>query len=125
MMTSMMTAMMTEPAMMVAESNRAAMRVAALLLGLMLAGCSGASLVSAPPDAGSTPARPSAGGGGGARGGASTAAARGEPVEVPPDPVVQARAQCWMKVEGQKALRGLDQRIGFVDKCVAETIKTP
>lgn len=35
----------------------------------------------------------------------------------------QARAQCWMKVEGQKALKGIDQRIAYVEKCVADDTK--
>ena len=35
----------------------------------------------------------------------------------------QARAQCWMKVESQKNLRGIDQRIAYVDKCVNEQVK--
>ena len=111
---------------MLAELNRASTRVAALLLCLGLAACSGGSMFGTPPtaDSGASPAR-TGGVGTGARGGASTASARGEPVEVPPDPVTQARATCWMKVESQKQLRGIDQRIGYVDKCVAEQIKTP
>lgn len=37
------------------------------------------------------------------------------------DPVLQARADCWMAVEKQKAIRNnLDARIAFVDKCLAE-----
>ena len=118
---------MTEPTMMVAEPNRASMRLAALLLCLALGACNVTSLTSAPPvtDTGSAPIAQTGGGSGGARGGASTAAARGEPVEVPPDPVMEARASCWMKVESQKALRGIDQRVAFVDKCVAEAAKTP
>jgi hypothetical protein len=36
---------------------------------------------------------------------------------------MQARADCWMKVETQKALRGIDQRVAYVDRCVAEQIK--
>jgi hypothetical protein len=83
----------------------------------------------APAPAASAAAGPpvgrSPGSGGGARGGAVTAAARGggEPVEPGADPLTQARADCWMKVEGQKALRAIDQRVTFVDKCVAEQMK--
>ena len=105
------------------------MRVAILVLCLGLAACAGGSTTSeAPPFApsatpaaapGSSPAR-SASPSGGARGGAATAAARAEPVEAPADPVMQARADCWMKVESPKALRGIDQRVAYVDKCVAE-----
>ena len=112
------------------------MRVATLLLCFVLAGClatsdkpapetaapAPAATVAAPPSPPS-PARSSAGSGGGPRGGATTAAARGEPVEVPPDPVIQARTDCWMAVEHQKSLRGLDQRIAYVDKCVADKSK--
>ena len=74
---------------------------------------------------GSPPPR-SSGVGGGARGGATTASARGdgEPGEVRPDPLTQARADCWMKVESQKGLRSIDQRSAFVDKCVAEQLKS-
>lgn len=35
----------------------------------------------------------------------------------------QARAQCWMKVESQKNLRGIDQRIAYVEKCVNDQVK--
>ena len=57
------------------------------------------------------------------RGGATTASARSEPVEVRPDALTQARADCWMKVETQRGLRSIDQRTAFVDKCVAEQLK--
>ena len=109
------------------------MRVATLPLCFLLAGClatgdqptpqtvapAPAATVVAPPP----PARTPAGSGGGPRGGATTAAARGEPEEVPPDPVIQARTDCWMAVEHQKGLKGLDQRIAYVDKCVADKTK--
>ena len=122
------------------------MRVVSLLLCLLLcpflAGCL-ATGDQPPPTAGAAPAAATAatpapapspasrgaagggpvGGGGGPRGGASTAAARGEPEEVPPDPVIQARTDCWMAVEHQKGLKGLDQRIAYVDKCVADKTK--
>ena len=82
-----------------------------------------AATAAAPPS--SPPAaRSAAGSGGGPRGGATTAAARGEPEEVSADSVIQARTDCWMAVEHQKSLRGLDQRIAFVDKCVADKTKT-
>ena len=35
----------------------------------------------------------------------------------------QVRADCWMKVERIKTARTIDQRIAFVDKCVAEQSK--
>lgn len=113
-----------------------AMRVATLLLCLLLAGCladgnqpapgatspASASMAAPPPP--SPAARSAAGSAGGPRGGGATAAARGEPEEVPPDPVIQARTDCWMAVEHQKNLRGLDQRIAYVDKCVADQKKS-
>ena len=113
------------------------MRVVSLLLCLVLAGClatgdqpapnaaapAPAAIAAAPPPPPS-PARNAAGSAGGPRGGASTAAARGEPEEVPPDPVIQARTDCWMAVEHQKGLRSLDQRIAYVDKCVADQMKS-
>jgi hypothetical protein len=126
--------------------NGSFLRVAALLPCLALPACMvtgepdaagppaaapAASAVASPPapapvsSAASPPtARWGSGGGGGARGGATTAAARGEPVEVGPDILTQARAACWMKVEGQKGLRDIDRRSAFVDKCVAEQLKS-
>src|SRR5215213_8826841 len=109
------------------------MRIVSLLWCLVLAGClatgdqstpnaaapAPASIAAAAPSPPS-PARSSSGSAGGPRGGATTAAARGEPEEVPPDPVIQARTDCWMAVEHQKGLKGLDQRIAYVDKCVAD-----
>ena len=120
------------------------MRVATLLLCPFLAGClatgdqpapqaaapAPAATTAAPPPASTAAAPPSpatrasAGSGAGPRGGATTAAARGEPEEVPPDPVIQARTDCWMAVEHQKSARSLDQRIAFVDKCVADQMKS-
>jgi len=35
----------------------------------------------------------------------------------------KARAQCWMKVEHEKNLRGIDQRIAYVDKCVTAQLR--
>jgi len=115
------------------------MRVMALLLCFLLAGClatgdqpapqaaapAPAATAAAPPSPPPpSPARSSAGSAGGPRGGATTAAARGEPEEPPPDPVIQARTDCWMAVEHAKGVRDLDQRIAFVDKCVAEKTKS-
>jgi hypothetical protein len=118
------------------------MRSVALLLCLGLAACAGGNFPGggfpgngAPgvAPAAETPAPAAArssargGGAGGARGGATTAAARAaEDPDAPnptDDPVTQARADCWMKVETQRALRGIDQRIAYVDKCVASELK--
>jgi len=38
----------------------------------------------------------------------------------------QARAECWMKYEGDKAApRDLDQRVKLVEKCVDERLHAP
>jgi len=116
------------------------MRVVSLLLCFLLAGCLAtgdqpppaasappAAPAAAPPPTAAAPpspkARGAAGSSTGPRGGASTAAATGEPEEPSPDPVIQARTDCWMAVEHQKGLRDLDHRIAFVDKCVADKTK--
>lgn len=117
------------------------MRLASLLPCLALASCiltgeetppeaaiAAAAVPAAPaaPAVISRPAARSSSVGGGARGGATTASAQGgsEPIEVPPDPLTQARVDCWMKVESQKGLRAIDQRSAFVDKCVAAQLKS-
>jgi hypothetical protein len=118
--------------------NGTPMRVASLLPCLTLAACmltgeetapEAVSAAAAAPAASvvtSPPTARSSGVGGGARGGTTTASARGggEPGEVRPDPLTQARVDCWMKVESQKGLRAIDQRSAFVDKCVAEQLKS-
>jgi hypothetical protein len=106
------------------------MRIAALLLCLPLAACQTSGDEPA-PEAAIAPAAPAvaspppvrSSGTGGPRGGATTAAARAEPVVAGPDALIQARANCWMMVEHQKEVRGIDQRITFVDKCVAGQMK--
>ena len=35
----------------------------------------------------------------------------------------KARAQCWMKVEQEKNLRGIDQRVAYVEKCVTAQVR--
>ena len=117
------------------------MRIVSLLLCFLLAGClatgdqpapqaaapAPAATATAPPPAtaaASPTARRAAGSSAGPRGGASTAAASSEPEEPPPDPVIQARTDCWMAVEHQKGVRSLDQRIAYVDKCVADQMKS-
>jgi hypothetical protein len=62
------------------------------------------------PRASPVPARPQA-----------TAAAPEEEVES--DPLLQARTDCWMKVEHQKFARDVDKRAAFVDKCVKDKMK--
>jgi ABC-type glycerol-3-phosphate transport system substrate-binding protein len=39
------------------------------------------------------------------------------------DRTIKARAQCWAKVEHEKNLRGIDQRVGYVDRCVASQLQ--
>jgi hypothetical protein len=110
--------------------------LAAFLSVLLLAGCAGGKLAggdqpvavaAAPVAAPAAPNPPPPSSSGGARGGSTTA--RRAPVEDPDaptptgDPVIQARADCWMAVEHRHELRGIDQRITFVDKCVAEKTK--
>jgi hypothetical protein len=112
------------------------MRIAALLPCLLLTAClsdggppppteAAAPAVPATPSAmaGAPSGRRATGGGSAAGGGASTASARGEPVELGSDPLTQARADCWMKVEHEKAMRDIDRRSAFVDKCVTDTMK--
>jgi hypothetical protein len=109
------------------------MRSVVLLLCVQLAACAAGGFPGGgfptPTPAPETPAPAAAGSppSGGARGGATTAAARAaaDPDAPNPtdDPVIQARADCWMKVETQRGLKGIDQRIGFVDKCVANELR--
>jgi hypothetical protein len=92
--------------------------VAILPMMLLLAACAGNALPGAQPssNAGFTPS--------------VTAAPRGQnatsldpPEGSAAERVQQARAGCWMKVESEKNLRGIDQRIAYVDKCVSEQVK--
>jgi hypothetical protein len=49
---------------------------------------------------------------------------RDDPPEVAErDPLTQARADCWMKVESQKTKLNIDQRAAFVDRCVSNATK--
>jgi hypothetical protein len=49
-------------------------------------------------------------------------------VEQPPGSAAerqqQARADCWMKVEHERGLRDIDKRVAYVDRCVADELKT-
>ena len=100
------------------------MRATTLLLCLLLAACAGGTLPGEQPVG---PGRSSAS----AFTPSVTAAQPGVAAhadEPPPGSSAelqqQARADCWMKVEQQKGLRGdIDKRILFVDKCVAEELK--
>ena len=95
------------------------MRVATLLVCLLLTACAGAklpgddsvssissylpSVTAAPTGQGATSLDPPEG---------STA-----------ERAQKARAQCWMKVEHEKNLRGIDQRIAYVEKCVTAQVR--
>jgi hypothetical protein len=104
-----------------------------LLLCPLLAACAaggfpgGSFPIAGPAPEPPAPAAASAPSTGHARGGAVTAAAQAaaDPDAPSPtdDPVIQARADCWMKVETQRALKGIDQRIAYVDKCVANELR--
>jgi hypothetical protein len=103
-----------------------------LLLCPLLAACAaggfpGGSFPIAGPAPEPAPAPTSTPPTGHTRGGAATAAAQAaaDPDAPSPtdDPVIQARADCWMKVETQRALKGIDQRIAYVDKCVANELR--
>jgi hypothetical protein len=103
--------------------------MAMISIGLALAGCSGVTLPgqqpaptamrsAAPSQPTHTPSTTAAPGG-------QMATSLDPPAGSDAERLQQARSTCWMKVEQQKNLRGIDQRIAFVDKCVAEQSKTP
>jgi hypothetical protein len=83
----------------------------ALPICLLLAACAGGKLPGEQPAPGSayTPS--------------VTAAPRGQTAGSDGERVQQARAACWMKVESEKNLRGIDQRISYVEKCVNDQVK--
>ena len=35
----------------------------------------------------------------------------------------EAKTQCWMKYEGDKKIKNIDQRLSLVEKCVDETMR--
>ena len=47
-------------------------------------------------------------------------AADGEPT---PTSVEQVRTQCWMRYEGPKQVKNLDEKMKLVDKCIDEKMK--
>jgi uncharacterized lipoprotein YajG len=81
-------------------------RLAALCAAAMLAGCaqgnSSADLAPpAPQPAAQTPAAP-------------------PKAALTPE---EAKAQCWMKYEGDKKVKNIDQRLTLVEKCVDDTMR--
>jgi hypothetical protein len=51
---------------------------------------------------------------------AKITATTGEPV---PTSVEQARTDCWMRYEGPKQVKNLDEKMKLVDKCIDEKMK--
>ena len=86
-------------------------RAAALACALaMLAGCAqGNSELSAAPQPAAAPAP----------------AAQAAPPPPPQGPMTaeKAKADCWMKYEGDKKVKNIDQRLTLVEKCVDETMR--
>jgi hypothetical protein len=85
------------------------LRVIAACAGMALAGCaqgnSSADLAPAPPQAAPQQAAPSA-----------------PPPKVALTPE-EAKAQCWMKFEGDKRVKNIDARLTLVEKCVDDTLR--
>jgi len=50
-----------------------------------------------------------------------TAAAPAAPPPSEPLTPEKAKADCWMKYEGDKKIKNIDQRLALVEKCVDET----
>src|SRR5262245_23188346 len=98
------------------------MRWALLLFSFALAGCAS---TDDPFD--TTPAASAAASASAASASAGTSAPSGSAVAEAPmtaqDRLNKVRGDCWMKVERVKTARTIDQRIAFVDKCVAEQSK--
>ena len=86
------------------------MRVLILLLCVALAGCQTASDV-ARLEAPAPAAAPSG------------AAGPAAPAQRSVRDATEAKVICWGKVEREKRIRNIDQRIAFVDKCVAEELR--
>jgi hypothetical protein len=113
------------------------MRVATPLLCLILAACAGGKLPgeqpapdAANPSAAAAANAPDASNPPATRTNQAARAASPPPQPQPqatpePDRLIQARVDCWMKVEHQKGIRDIDRRIVFVDKCVADAMKEP
>ena len=84
--------------------------LAALGAAAMLAGCaqgnSSADLAPADPQQASQTAAP--------------AAPPPKAAALTPE---EAKAQCWMKYEGDKKVKNIDQRLTLVEKCVDDTMR--
>ena len=51
-----------------------------------------------------------------------SAAAPAPPLQQPMTPE-KAKADCWMKYEGDKKIKNIDQRLSLVEKCVDDTMR--
>jgi hypothetical protein len=52
-----------------------------------------------------------------------TAAAPAAPPQEPLTPE-KAKADCWMKYEGDKKIKNIDQRLSLVERCVDDTMRS-
>jgi hypothetical protein len=98
------------------------MRALTLLLCLPLAGCAGMSRLSNDPEPAAMTA-PAAAAPAPAVAAAAAPAASPPPAPGPRD-TTEAKVICWGKVEREKQrVRTIDQRIAYVERCVAEQMK--
>jgi ABC-type glycerol-3-phosphate transport system substrate-binding protein len=84
------------------------LRILSISILLALSACAGGS-----GSADLSPAAPSQ----------QTAAAPAAPPQEPLTPE-KAKADCWMKYEGDKKIKNIDQRLSLVEKCVDDTMRS-
>src|SRR5262245_12380820 len=109
---------------------RFASRALILFAITSLAGCAGGNnsadlAPAAPPQAEPAPVTPAptapvqrgAPAGRSAQGAAPASAPARQTAATPEE----IKAQCWMKYEGDKKIKNIDQRLALVEKCIAET----
>jgi hypothetical protein len=94
---------------------RSTTRIATLLVCLMLAACAGGKMPGGDSTSSISSFLPSS------LSAPDDQAALDPPEGSPADRTLKARAQCWAKVEHEKNLRGIEQRVAYVDKCVAQS----
>jgi hypothetical protein len=94
---------------------RSTTRIATLLVCLMLAACAGGKMPGSDSTSSISSFLPSS------LSAPDDQAALDPPEGSPADRTLKARSQCWAKVEHEKNLRGIDQRVAYVDKCVAQS----
>src|SRR5688500_6791587 len=93
------------------------MRVLVLLMCVALAGCAGDRV------SGDSPSRVRGAHAGALPPPASAPAAAATPPTRSVRDATEAKVICWGKVEREKRIKSIDQRIAFVDKCVAEQLR--